>query len=143
MNVEFTVRLPTDKSSVPLVRGLVRQALEHLGVPTTGIDETVLALTEACANVVQHAGEHEEYQVDVRIDDSMCRITVTDEGEGFDPAAAAADESRSPLDGGRGLILMRALVDRLDFVQADDGRHRVILEKLLAPQPHLRLLSQS
>jgi anti-sigma regulatory factor (Ser/Thr protein kinase) len=93
MNVEFTVRLPTDKSSVPLVRGLVRQALEHLGVPTTGIDETVLALTEACANVVQHAGEYEEYQVDVFIDDSICRISVTDDGEGFDPVAAAADKT--------------------------------------------------
>src|SRR5215217_4790064 len=113
MNVEFTVRLPNDKSSVPLIRGLVRQALEHLGVPSAEIDETTLALTEACANVVQHAGEHEEYQVDVHIDDSMCRISVTDDGEGFDPAVAAADETRSPLDGGRGLILMRALVDRL------------------------------
>jgi serine/threonine-protein kinase RsbW len=143
MNVEFTVRLPNDKSSVPLIRGLVRQALEHLGVPTPSIDETVLALTEACANVVQHAGEHEEYQVDVYIDDSTCRISVTDDGEGFDPVAAAADETRSPLEGGRGLVLMRALVDRLDFVNADDGRHRVVLEKQLAPQPHLRLLSPS
>jgi serine/threonine-protein kinase RsbW len=137
MNVEFTVRLPTDKSSVPLVRGLVRQALEHLGVPQAGIDETVLALTEACANVVQHAGEHEEYQVDVHIDDSMCRISVTDDGDGFDLAVAALAD---PLEGGRGLVLMRALVDRLDFVQ-DDGRHRVVLEKRLAPQPHLRLLN--
>lgn len=142
MNVEFTVRLPTDKSSVPLVRGLVRQALEHLSVPTSDIDETVLALTEACANVVQHAGEHEEYQVDVYIDDTICRITVTDHGEGFDPAATVGAQERSPLEGGRGLILMRALVDRLAFVQ-DDGQHRVVLEKHLAPQPHLRLLSQN
>src|SRR4051812_34906344 len=113
MNVEFTVRLPNDKSSVPLIRGLVRQALEHLGVPTHSIDETVLALTEACANVVEHAGAHEEYQVDVYIDDSICRISVTDDGEGFDPAASVGDGERSPLEGGRGLVLMRALVDRL------------------------------
>jgi serine/threonine-protein kinase RsbW len=143
MNVEFTVRLPPDTSSVPLIRGLVRQALEHLGIPTPSIDETVLALTEACANVVQHAGEHDEYQVDVHIDDSMCRISVTDAGGGFDSAATAADEERSPLEDGRGLLLMRALVDRLDFVQSDDGRHRVVLEKELSPQPHLRLLSSS
>src|SRR3954468_16736719 len=101
MNVEFTVRLPNDKSSVALIRGLVRQALEHLGVPTPSIDETVLALTEACANVGQHAGEHEEYQVDVYIDDSMCRISVTDDGEGFDPAATVGSEERSPLERGR------------------------------------------
>ena len=44
----------------------------------------MLALTEACANVVQHAGEHEEYQVDVAITDDTCRISVLDDGQGFD-----------------------------------------------------------
>lgn len=138
MNVHFSVRLPTDAQSVPLVRGLLRQALQYLGVAETGIQEIVLALTEACANVVQHAGEHEEYQVDVAIDDELCRISVVDDGDGFDPADFAAE--RSPLDAGRGLVLMRALVDRLDFVQDEDGRHTVTLEKRLNTSPKLRLL---
>ena len=138
MNVHFSVRLPTDAQSVPLVRGLLRQALSYLGVGETGIQEIVLALTEACANVVQHAGDHEEYQVDIAIDDVVCRISVVDDGDGFDPSAIPA--ARSPLDSGRGLVLMRALVDRLDFVQDDDGRHRVTLEKRLNASPKLRLL---
>ena len=142
MNVHFSVRLPTDAQSVPLVRGLLRQALTYLGVAETGIQEIVLALTEACANVVQHAGEHEEYQVDIAIDDEVCRISVLDHGEGFDVAALETDQPRSPLDGGRGLLLMRALVDRLDFVQDADGRHRVTLEKSLNTSPKLRLLPQ-
>jgi serine/threonine-protein kinase RsbW len=100
--VHFSVRLPTDAQSVPLVRGLLRQALQYLEVAEHGIQEIVLALTEACANVVQH--------------------------------------ERSPLDPGRGLILMRALVDRLDFVLDEDGRHRVTLEKRLDVSPKLRLL---
>jgi anti-sigma regulatory factor (Ser/Thr protein kinase) len=141
VNVHFSVRLPTDAQSVPLVRGLLRQALQYLGVTETGIQEIVLALTEACANVVQHAGEHEEYQVDIAIDDVMCRISVVDDGDGFDPAATAIAQERSPLDPGRGLMLMRALVDRLDFVRDDDGRHRVTLEKRLDASPKLRLLS--
>ena len=138
MNVHFSVRLPTDAQSVPLVRGLLRQALGYLGVVEEGIQEIVLALTEACANVVQHAGEHEEYEVDVAIDDSVCRISVVDDGDGFDLATATA--ATPSLDGGRGLILMRALVDRLDFVQDADGRHRVTLEKRLVTSPKLRLL---
>jgi hypothetical protein len=35
---------------------------------------------------------------------------------------------------------MRALVDRLDFVQDEDGRDRVTLEKRLNVSPKLRLL---
>jgi anti-sigma regulatory factor (Ser/Thr protein kinase) len=140
VTVEFTVRLPIDAQSVPLVRGLLRQALQHLGVVAGGIDEILLALTEACANVVQHAGAREEYQVDVTIDDHVCRISVTDDGDGFDLAAVSAEPQRSPLDGGRGLLLMRALVDELDFRETEDGRHRVTLEKRLVVAPRLRLL---
>lgn len=138
MNIAFSVRLPVDAQSVPLVRGLLRQALEHLGVGAAEIDDILLALTEACANVVHHAGDQDEYQVDVAIDDTVCRITVLDDGEGFDPEAV--EDERSPLDGGRGLVLMRALVDRLAFRETADGRHAVFLEKQLATSPRLRLL---
>ena len=143
MNVRFDVRLPTDAKSVPLVRGLLRLALSSLGVADDGIEEIVLALTEACSNVVQHAGDHEEYRVDVVIDDSVCRISVIDDGEGFDAEATAARAPGSQLDGGRGLLLMRALVDRLDFVLDEDGRHRVTLEKDLVAGPRVALLNPS
>ena len=137
------VRLPVDEHSVPLVRALCRQALEHIGVQRSGIEEIVLALTEACANVVHHAGDHDEYEVQVAIDDRVCRITVLDQGAGFDLSAATPPADRSPLEGGRGLVLMRALVDTLHFEHTDDGRHCVTLEKQLLFEPKLRLLNPS
>ena len=74
--------------------------------------------------------------------DSGVRVRALDEGQGFEFDAASHASTRSPLeDRGRGLILMQALVDNLQFIQAEDGRHRVTLEKRLSPQPHLRLLA--
>ena len=102
VDIAFTVHLPVDTDSVPFIRGLCRQALVHLRIEQTVIDEIALALTEACANVVQHAGEHAEYEVEVAIDDRLCRISVVDSGEGFDPAAlsgrdtSAVSVERSP-----------------------------------------------
>ncbi len=141
MDISFTVRLPVDVDSVPFVRGLCRQALDHLQVDRPVVEETTLALTEACANVVQHAGEHAEYEVSVAIDDSLCRITVVDDGSGFDRAEA---EGRAGLDvdGGAGVRLMQALVDSLDFRRDAQGRHRVSLEKRLSSRPALRLLDR-
>jgi anti-sigma regulatory factor (Ser/Thr protein kinase) len=141
MDISFTVRLPVDVGSVPFVRGLCRQALEHLRIERTVVDETTLALTEACANVVQHAGDHGEYQVSVEIDSGLCRITVVDDGAGFDRDEAA---TRPGVDGerGAGLTLMQALTDRLDFRRDPDGRHRVRLEKRLTTRPSLRLLDR-
>jgi serine/threonine-protein kinase RsbW len=139
MEIEFTVRLPVDSYSVPFVRGLCGKALEHLQVGKNTVDEIVLALTEACANVVQHSGDDRGYEVAVHIDDGACRISVWDGGGGFDlpdlsePVDPAADS-------GAGLVLMRALVDELAFEHDSDGRHRVTLEKRLEARPGLRLI---
>jgi serine/threonine-protein kinase RsbW len=70
----------------------------------------------------------------------VCRISVLDDGEGFDLTAVSQDLPRSPLEGGRGLLLMQALVDRLAFRETADGRHGVFLEKQLVTSPKLRLL---
>jgi anti-sigma regulatory factor (Ser/Thr protein kinase) len=143
VDIAFTVRLPVDVSSVPFVRGLCRQALEHLQVDRPVIEETTLALTEACANVVQHTGGHAEYEVSVAIHDDLCRITVVDDGPGFDHAEAAARSGPDgDGDGGAGLRLMQSLVDSLDFRRDAEGRHRVSLEKRLSSRPSLRLLDR-
>jgi anti-sigma regulatory factor (Ser/Thr protein kinase) len=125
-----------DSHSVPFVRGLCRKALDHLQVGKDTTDEIVLALTEACANVVQHSGDDTDYEVAVRIDDDACRISVWDEGGGFE----MPDLSKpvDPTEGGAGLVLMRALVDELAFEQDSDGRHRVTPEKRLESRPALR-----
>jgi serine/threonine-protein kinase RsbW len=138
MDISFTVRLPVDSTSVPFVRGLCRQALEHLHVDPTVVGEVTLALTEACADVVRHAGDHTAYEVQVTIADDQCRITVFDDGSGFDPASLPSQ--RSPMEGGGGLMLMETLVDRLSFRHESDGRHRVTLEKRLTTHPPLRLV---
>jgi len=139
MKIEFTVRLPVDSHSVPFVRGLCRKALDHLQVGTDTVDEIVLALTEACANVVQHSGDGNDYEVAVRIDDDTCRISVWDEGAGFELPDLSQPVDPTA-DGGAGLVLMRALVDELAFERDLDGRHRVTLEKRLESRPALRLI---
>jgi serine/threonine-protein kinase RsbW len=136
VGIAFTVHLPVDTESVPFIRRICRQALEHLRTEPAVIDEIALGLTEACTNVAQHAGKHAEYEVELSVDDLLCRISVVDDGEGFDPAAPLEGDERSR----RGLLLMQALVDRLDFRQESDGRHRVTLEKRLSTHPPLRLV---
>jgi serine/threonine-protein kinase RsbW len=137
VEIAFSVRLPVDAHSVPFIRALCREALEHLRVDAAVVEEIALALTEACANVVQHAGPQQGYEVQVEIDDERCRICVADTGGGFDPSTVRTPPSDSLLEGGRGLLLMRALVDSLDFQLDEDGRHRVTLEKVLGPHPVL------
>jgi len=71
VDTAFTVHLPVDTGSVPFVRGLCRQALVHLQIGRVVIDEIALALTKACANVVQHVVQHAVHEVEVAIDDRL------------------------------------------------------------------------
>lgn len=136
MDVRFAVRLPLDVRSVPFARALIRQALEHVSVVPDVVDDLALALTEACANVVEHAAVDDDYEVQVSLDGDLCRISVLDRGAGLDPEAVGTP-SGSLLEGGRGLFLMRDRVDVLRSERDPDGRHRVVLEKRLVTTPVL------
>lgn len=121
MELQFSLRLPTDAASVPVVRALCRQALTLLNADPQCVSDVALAVTEACANVVNHSSSSTEFEVRVEIDNWDCTITVSDHGIGFDPASVADLTKPEMAESGRGIELMRLLVDDLDFVPAEGG----------------------
>jgi serine/threonine-protein kinase RsbW len=121
MELQFVLRLPTDAASVPVVRALCRQALTLLDADPQCVSDVALAVTEACANVVVHSSSSTQFEVRVEIDDWDCTITVSDHGVGFDLASVADLEHPEVAESGRGIELMRLLVDDLHFVPAEGG----------------------
>jgi anti-sigma regulatory factor (Ser/Thr protein kinase) len=113
MKIHHSLLLPRDAATVPAVRRLCRTAMEELGVVAGDIDDVTLALTEACANVVRHAASGgTEYRVEITIGVASCEMTVTDSGGGFEDAGRQTPLSQDlEMERGRGLPLMRALVD--------------------------------
>jgi serine/threonine-protein kinase RsbW len=113
--LEMTVSLPRQSHSVPVIRRLSAQMLRAFGVAADSIHDVELAISEACANVIQHAVESDGYEVSIELAADRCAITVLDRGEGFE--AADVEEQQDPdAESGRGLSLMDALVDNLNFV---------------------------
>ena len=113
MEVAFRVNLPRESATVPVVRRLCRSSLRSLGVEESCVFDLELALTEACTNVLRHASGTDDYEVEVWTDGRRCLLRVRDAGAGFDP-----DEELVQVDGaesGRGIQLMRLLVDGLQF----------------------------
>jgi len=144
MEITFTLSLPRDAGSVPVVRHLCRDALLKLGVAEDCVSDIELAVTEACTNVLHHAsGNEEEYEVVVFVDENVCQIRVVDRGTGFDHAGAGVSEAGHSSESGRGIFLMRALVDDLDFVSEPHQGTVVRLVKTLTLEPDsmLRALS--
>ena len=133
LELNLSLCLPTDELSVPVVRHICTYALSEVGVHETCRSDISIALTEACTNVLDHATQDgEAYEVDITIDDDRCTIRVKDAGIGFD--VDLREQTRGDdvtAESGRGLDLIRALVDRVKFISKPEDGVIVHLEKAL------------
>lgn len=131
MRVNLVVCLPRDGATVPVLRHITVCSLSELGVVPEVIGDVALALTEACANVVRHSGVDDEYEVRLSLEDAFCEISVVDTGHGFDSARLAVAMAGESDETGRGLALMKALVDDVRFESRPEAGTIVHLVKQL------------
>ncbi|KAB2590939.1 ATP-binding protein [Streptomyces arboris] len=106
MSIWWSLHLRREAASVPLARRFLLGTMETAGVdPDVSFDLSV-ALSEACANAVEHGGDRSglaehgdrgtekppadsgQYRVTAYLDGEKCRIEVADSGPGF-PARRA------------------------------------------------------
>lgn len=132
MSVHVDLELPRDGRYVATMRRVSAHVLADLGAPRTAIDDVQLALAEACANVVLHGEPAAWYQVCMHVHENGCEIEVADGGRGF-PAStpavtAAAGDADVAAESGRGLDLMRHVMDDLQLLSSPGGTS-VRLEK--------------
>jgi serine/threonine-protein kinase RsbW len=135
--VQVTVRfeLPRDAMSIPVLRKLCGRSLEISGAEQDVIDDVELALTEACANVLHHVDRGAHFEVVVGFDERRAFLDVIDHGPGFDPGEASSAAPDLDAEGGRGVQLMRALMDSVRFDSVTGSGTTVHLEKQLRWRP--------
>ncbi len=109
--------LPAVPSSLPAVRRKLGAWLDHLGMGEQDRVGVMVAVGEAAANAAEHAYRdtgagpmHVSASVDL---DGVLTVTVRDEGSWRPP-------DRDPGSRGRGLLIMRQLVDGV-VLQGEDG----------------------
>ncbi|MFJ8823770.1 ATP-binding protein [Streptomyces sp. NPDC102467] len=120
MSIWWSLHLRREAASVPLARRLLIGTMETAGVdPDISYDLSV-ALSEACANAVEHGGTSTSessgaYRVTAYLDGEKCRIEVADSGPGFPVLRSRAALRPAPDDAenGRGLCLIHELADHV------------------------------
>jgi serine/threonine-protein kinase RsbW len=68
------------------MRRVLGDTLTRLGVDQASVDDLLLAVTEACTNVLLHAGPGRRYELVAHVSSTRCLVEVLDGGTGFDPA---------------------------------------------------------
>ena len=117
--------LPRDAASVPVSRQVLDSCLHTLGVAADTRTDIALALTEACANVIKHAGPGEEYEVQAAARDGRCVIEVVNTGSPGMVTAPPADPPPLLDEHGRGLTIIDAVTENLRL--SGDGRRGTVV----------------
>jgi len=89
-----------------------------------------LTLEEAFLNAVKHGNKMDPtktVKVDYSVDSEKVEISITDEGNGFEPDAVADPRFGKGLfePGGRGLLLMNSYMDTVEYNKRGNSVHMV------------------
>jgi serine/threonine-protein kinase RsbW len=153
MEIKMALYLPRDAASVPVSRRVLDRCLETLGVTPDTRADIALALSEACANVVQHAGPDQEYEVQASARNGQCVIEVVNAGSGTStvPGGLKNDQERpgvtalvgepvpalvgepvpATAEHGRGLKIIDAVADNMQLTGNERHGTTVHFEKTL------------
>jgi PAS domain S-box-containing protein len=110
----FRAEFEAEPEALSQMRALLRRWLRHTGAGERAIAEITTACGEAATNAIEHAGApgNPPFEISGRIADGEIEIAVRDRGTWRQPREG---------DRGRGLSLMRALMDTVEVAPSPEG----------------------
>jgi serine/threonine-protein kinase RsbW len=90
VDVEFCLVFPHEALSVPVMRRVLGDTLRRLGADEDGVSDLLLAVTEACTNVLRHGTPGPRYEIVARIGQRGCLIQVLNDERGLEPLLVPA-----------------------------------------------------
>lgn len=135
---KFTLQVPSSTENLALIREFVTNIGRQATLSEAEINNLELAVDEACANVIEHAYGHDitkDVMVRATFDDEKLKISVIDEGKGFDPKKfnqksvdQLVQERRS---GGLGIRLIQKLMDEVNYEIEPGQKNELHMTKLI------------
>ena len=113
--------IPSSLDYLPKVDEYVEGKLRKLGVDKDRLADIAVSVTEAVTNAVLHGNQNDlkkKVQIELKADSSRVEITVEDEGNGFNPESiqSPVEEGNLLKEAGRGIFILKSLMDEVDFI---------------------------
>jgi sigma-B regulation protein RsbU (phosphoserine phosphatase) len=118
-------RFSAKSAELRSIRKSVRRSAEDGGICGQALEDVVLAVDEACQNIIRHAyGSESDGEIEIRIERASdeLRIWLRDFAPSVDPECLENDRSLDEVrPGGLGTVFIRNLMDEAEFVPQPDG----------------------
>ena len=95
-----------------------REFLEGTGLDETARNRTAIVVEELVSNTLRHGGRDHDINLWMSLEDARhaVRLTIEDDGKGFDPTASSSFAGPDPHSGGSiGLAIVRAWAQDMDY----------------------------
>ncbi|GAB3922622.1 ATP-binding protein [Mucilaginibacter myungsuensis] len=118
----YTLQLPSQADSLTQVEVLIEEIADKYQLPDDTFANMMTCLSEAVNNAIIHGNQNDPTKkviVNAEVDGRRIIWTVTDEGDGFDPAHIpdpTAPENLEALSG-RGVFIIKQLADQCIFTE--------------------------
>ncbi len=131
VQIVMHLTLPADGRLLPGTRRAVAGYLEALDLDEEQMHDVVLAVDEACANVIRHAfpGAAGRFRLRAEVVATQVDLEVEDDGVGFD-AMAPRRQAGVWDTSGRGLHIIRQLMTSVELESpTEQGGTRVLMQR--------------
>lgn len=123
------IQIPSLAENIRIVESFIDNAKERFSLNDDIYGNIMIAVTESVNNAIIHGNKGESdknVSLMLKVDESILKFTIKDEGRGFDYNSLPDPTSPENLDkpGGRGIFLMRHLCDEVQFT--DEGRQVIL-----------------
>ena len=129
--MKYNRKVPCTKEQLKEIRGFVNNSLGQHGLSDVDISAMVLAIDEVCANLIihsHHCNPKEFIEVIIIVGPNEgVEFRIIDEGVGFDineyDEPSIDDLIQSKRKGGIGLILVKKIMDDIDFIKKNNKKY--------------------
>jgi serine/threonine-protein kinase RsbW len=122
--------------NLSLIRDFISKSAAEAGVKPDVVENIILAVDEACTNIIKHAYKsYPDGELIIKIKSTSNRFTIsiTDYGNSFEPDAIPEPDLqkyyRQKRVGGLGMYLMKTLMDDVKYVSIPGKHNEVQLSK--------------
>lgn len=137
----WNLTIASDLRLLPLARAFIEGVCQVAGCDGRTTDAVVMATDEAVNNIMRHAhrGRPEAtLQIQCFLHADSIEVRLLDEGAPFDLTTVPHLDPAEPRIGGRGVFLMRALMDELSCQPRGEQGNTLRMVKRRPPTPLLR-----
>ncbi|NNE38212.1 MAG: ATP-binding protein [Gammaproteobacteria bacterium] len=131
----FKLKLPAEADRLALVRSVVQRALENVGCSKEKSQNIVIAINEACMNIIIHAykdGEEGEFELELSRTDSGLCFRLTDQAPPIELESVKSRDLDDIRPGGLGIHFIKEIMDEfiIGHLEGNKGNYMEMLIKL-------------